>query len=220
MGFFNNLFNINEKSNFSVSGLNKELNSIYINEYFMNNDKGVLVVCNSLYEANDIYNRLINYNNRVLFFPMDDFITSEIAKNSPEFMIERISTLNKLIFDDNYIVVTNLMGVLRYLPLSNLYKNKIIHLKKNDDIARDDFISKLNDLGYEKVPIVSKTGEMAIRGYVVDIFPIEYSEPIRIEFWGDVIDSIKYFDLDSQISNKEVDNICIFPYTEFCYQMK
>ena len=101
MGFFNNLFNINEKSNFSVSGLNKELNSIYINEYFMNNDKGVLVVCNSLYEANDIYNRLINYNNRVLFFPMDDFITSEIAKNSPEFMIERISTLNKLIFDDN-----------------------------------------------------------------------------------------------------------------------
>ena len=215
MGFFNNLFNINEKSNFSVSGLNKELNSIYINEYFMNNDKGVLVVCNSLYEANDIYNRLINYNNRVLFFPMDDFITSEITKISPEFMIERISTLNKLVFDDNYIIVTNLMGVLRYLPSSELYKSKIINLKKNDDIDRDDFISKLNDLGYERVPIVSKTGEMAIRGYVVDIFPIEYSEPIRIEFWGDTIDSIKYFDLDSQISNKEVDNICIFPYTEF-----
>ena len=215
MGFFNNLFNINEKSNFSVSGLNKELNSIYINEYFMNNDKGVLVVCNSLYEANDIYNRLINYNNRVLFFPMDDFITSEITKISPEFMIERISTLNKLVFDDNYIIVTNLMGVLRYLPSSELYKSKIINLKKNDDIDRDDFISKLNDLGYERVPIVSKTGEMAIRGFVVDIFPIEYSEPIRIEFWGDTIDSIKYFDLDSQISNKEADNICIFPYTEF-----
>ena len=215
MGFFNNLFNINEKSNFSVSGLNKELNSIYINEYFMNNDKRVLVVCNSLYEANDIYNRLINYNNRVLFFPMDDFITSEITKISSEFMIERISTLNKLVFEDNYIVVTNLMGVLRYLPLSNLYKNKIIDLKKNEDIDRDDFISKLTDLGYERVPIVSKTGEMAIRGYVVDIFPVEYNEPIRIEFWGDTIDSIKYFDLDSQISNKEVDNICIFPYTEF-----
>ena len=130
MGFFNNLFNINEKSNFSVSGLNKELNSIYINEYFMNNDKGVLVVCNSLYEANDIYNRLINYNNRVLFFPMDDFITSEITKISPEFMIERISTLNKLVFKGNYIIVTNLMGVLRYLPSSELYKSKIINLKK------------------------------------------------------------------------------------------
>ncbi|UKI27343.1 MAG: hypothetical protein L6V91_01455 [Bacilli bacterium] len=129
--------------------------------------------------------------------------------------------MNKLVFDDNYIIVTNLMGVLRYLPSSELYKSKIINLKKNDDIDRDDFISKLNDLGYERVPIVSKTGEMAIRGYVVDIFPIEYSEPIRIEFWGDTIDSIKYFDLDSQISNKEVDNICIFPYTEFfCYQMK
>ncbi len=215
MGFFDSLFSINENGSFSVSGLNKELNSIYINEYFVNNSKGVLVVCNSLYEANDIYNRLINYNNRVLFFPMDDFITSEITKISSEFMIERISTLNKLVFEDNYIVVTNLMGVLRYLPLSNLYKNKIIDLKKNEDIDRDDFISKLTDLGYERVPIVSKTGEMAIRGYVVDIFPVEYNEPIRIEFWGDTIDSIKYFDLDSQISNKEVDNICIFPYTEF-----
>ena len=220
MGFFDSLFSINENGSFSVSGLNKELNSIYINEYFMNNDKGVLVVCNSLYEANDIYNRLINYNNRVLFFPMDDFITSEITKISPEFMIERISTLNKLVFEDNYIVVTNLMGVLRYLPSSELYKSKIINLKKSDDIDRDDFISKLTDLGYERVPIVSKTGEMAIRGYVVDIFPIEYNEPIRIEFWGDTIDSIKYFDLDSQISNKEVDNICIFPYTEFLLSNK
>ena len=56
---------------------------------------------------------------------------------------------------------------------------------------------------------------MAIRGYVIDIFPIEFDNPIRIEFWGDTIDSIKYFDLEDQISNTSVDSVKIYPYTEF-----
>ena len=215
MSFFDDLFELNSNSFYSVSGLNKELNSLYIYNYFIKKKNGVLVVFNSLYEANDIYNRLINYTDKVLFFPMDDFITSEISNISPEFLVDRISTLNKLVYDDNYIVITNLMGYLRYLPSSQLYKSKIINLKKGSEINRDNFISNLFDLGYEKVPIVSKTGEMAIRGYVIDIFPIEFDNPIRIEFWGDNIDNIKFFDIDSQLSDKELDEIKIFPYTEF-----
>ncbi|MGN1312455.1 MAG: transcription-repair coupling factor [Bacilli bacterium] len=215
MSFFDDLFELNSNSFYSVSGLNKELNSLYIYNYFIKKKNGVLVVFNSLYEANDIYNRLINYTDKVLFFPMDDFITSEITNISPEFLVDRISTLNKLVYDDNYIVITNLMGYLRYLPSSQLYKSKIINLKKGSEINRDNFVSNLFDLGYEKVPIVSKTGEMAIRGYVIDIFPIEVDNPIRIEFWGDNIDSIKFFDIDSQLSDKELDEIKIFPYTEF-----
>ena len=215
MSFFDDLFELNSNSFYSVSGLNKELNSLYIYNYFIKKKNGVLVVFNSLYEANDIYNRLINYTDKVLFFPMDDFITSEISNISPEFLVDRISTLNKLVYDDNYIVITNLMGYLRYLPSSQLYKSKIINLKKGSEIDRDSFISNLFDLGYEKVPIVSKTGEMAIRGYVIDIFPIEFDNPIRIEFWGDNIDNIKFFDIDSQLSDKEIDEIKIFPYTEF-----
>ena len=215
MSFFDDLFELNSNSFYSVSGLNKELNSLYIYNYFIKKKNGVLVVFNSLYEANDIYNRLINYTDKVLFFPMDDFITSEITNISPEFLVDRISTLNKLVYDDNYIVITNLMGYLRYLPSSQLYKSKIINLKKGSEINRDNFISNLFDLGYEKVPIVSKTGEMAIRGYVIDIFPIEFDNPVRIEFWGDNIDNIKFFDIDSQLSDKELDEIKIFPYTEF-----
>ena len=215
MAIFDNLFNISKDSGYAITGLNKELNSIYLYEYFVKNNRGILVLCNSLYEANDIYNRLINYTDKVLFFPMDDFITTEVTDISPEFMIDRLNTLNKTISGDKYIVVTNLMGVLRYLPDPKLYKDKIMEIVKNNDIDRDNFISCLFDLGYEKVPVVSRTGEMAIRGYVVDIFPVFSENPIRIEFWGDTIDSIKYFDLENQISSKEIDSIKIFPYTEF-----
>ena len=220
MSYFDSLFNIGSKSNYSITGLNKELNSIYIYDYFMKYKRNILVFCNSLYEANDIYNRLNCYTDKVLFFPMDDFIASEATSISPEFMIERLSTLNKLCSSDNYIVVTNMTGMLRYLPSRELYKSKFIKLKKNDSIDRDKFINDLYELGYESVPLVSKSGEMAIRGYVIDIFPIEEDSPIRIEFWGDDIDSIKYFDLDSQLSNEEINSIDIYPFTEFLIDSK
>ena len=215
MKFFDNLFDVDLKDEYLVSGLNKELNSIYIYEYFNTNNKNVLVLANSLFEANDFYNRLSCYTDKVLFFPMDDFIASEATAISPEFMIERLNTLNKLTGDGKYIVVTNLMGILRYLPSKSLYKDKIIKINNNDDFDRDKFISNLYDLGYEKVPVVTKTGEMAIRGYVIDVFPITYDNPIRIEFWGDTIDSIKYFNLDSQISNEKIDEAIIYSFTEF-----
>jgi len=215
MKFFDNLFDVNLKDEYLVSGLNKELNSVYIYEYFNKNSKNVLVLANSLFEANDFYNRLSCYTDKVLFFPMDDFIASEATAISPEFMIERLNTLNKLLESDKYIVVTNLMGILRFLPSKSLYKEKIIKIKNDDDFDRDKFISNLYDLGYEKVPVVTKTGEMAIRGYVIDVFPITYDNPIRIEFWGDTIDSIKCFDLDSQISNDQINEAIIYSFTEF-----
>ena len=74
---------------------------------------------------------------------MDDFITSEAIAISPEFKSERINTINKLIYDDKYIVITNLMGILRYLPSKDVWKKKIITLKKDNDINREKL---LNDL--------------------------------------------------------------------------
>ncbi|MGM9875794.1 MAG: transcription-repair coupling factor [Bacilli bacterium] len=220
MAFFDNLFDISNKDEQLVTGLNRELNCIYIYDYFNKYNKNILIVTNSLYEANDLYNRLINYTDKVLFFPMDDFMTSEASIISPELMIERLNTLNKILEDDKYIVISNLMGLLRYLPSKSLYESKIVKLNTDLDVNRDVLINKLFDLGYEKVPLVTKTGEMAIRGYVIDIFPIGIDNPIRIEFWGDTIDIIKYFDLDSQISNACVDEISIYPFTEFLLDNK
>ena len=215
MKFFEDLFTIENKNNYSISGLTKELNATYIYNTFNERDIGILVVCSSTYEANDIYNRLLNYTNKVLFFPMDDFITSEAIAVSPEFKTERISTLNKLIYDDKYIVVTNLMGVLRYLPTKEMWKKKIINIKKNIDIDREELINNLYELGYEKETIVTETGKFAIRGYVIDVFPIGMNNPIRIELWGDTVDSIKEFNVEDQLTICSLENVSIYPYSEF-----
>ena len=122
MKFFDHVFEIPDIDDYSVSGLNKELTCINIYDTFIKYNKGILVVASSTYVANLLYQMLLNYTDRVLFFPMDDFLTSEAIAISPEFKVERINTLNIISTDSRYIVVTNLMGALRYLPDRDLWR--------------------------------------------------------------------------------------------------
>ena len=216
MSFLDNIFDVGSmSSDYSIIGLNKEMSSLYIYDSFIKYNKGILVVASELYEANLLFEYLSKYTDRVLFFPMDDFLTSEAISVSPEFKAERIDTLNKLINDDKFIVVTNLMGYLRYLPLPSLWKDSNVNISVNCDYDRDSLLNKLYNMGYIRNVLVNETGNIGVRGYVIDIFPIMEENPVRIEFWGDTVTSIKYFDVDTQRSISEIDNICIYPFTEF-----
>ena len=211
---FEKLFDIDPKvSNIIIS--NNELKAIYIYDFFVTTKKSILVVASSLFEANKIYHDLENYTDKVLFFPMDDFLTSEALAISPELEITRLETINELLKEKATIVVTNLMGYLRYLPKKEIYKNKILTIKKSSTINSNNILSVLSELGYKREITVTKTGEMAIRGYVIDIFPIDELAPIRIELWGDDVESIKKFDVNTQLTIEEIDEITIKPITEF-----
>ena len=213
MKFFDNLLK-NEKSIVNC-GLTSELKTIYTYNKFIEKDKNILYVTNTLYESTMIYQSISNYTDNVLFFPMDDFLTSEALAISPEFEITRIETLTKLLENKKYIVITNLMGLLRYLPEKKLYKNSFINLKKNEDYKINELINKFYNIGYKRESVVYKTGEMAVRGFVVDIFPSNSINPVRIEFWGDTIDSIRIFDCDNQRTLKEIEEVIINPNSEF-----
>ena len=216
MGLFKDLFKVEHCDNLCVDGLNSELYAVYISNLFRKSNKNIVVVTNSLYEANDIHSRVLNYTDDVLYFPMDDFLTSEALSISPEFMIERINTLNNLVNSSKkYIIITNLMGILRYLPSTSTWKNSFINIKKDNDYDREKLLSDLVNLGYRRESVVSETGTFAVRGYVIDVFPLGEDNPVRLEFWGDTIESIKFFNVDSQMTKRDVDNIKICPYTEF-----
>ena len=197
----------------AISGLTDELKAIYTYKLFKKYNS-IIVVTNSLYEANITYQRLINYTKDILFFPMDDFLTSEALAISPEFKVTRLETLNSLLKDTNKIVVTNLMGYLRYLPKKEKYLDSIINLKVNEDYSIKDLAKKLDELGYVKETIVTATGTFATRGFVLDIYPISEENPIRIEYWGDTIDSIKTFNESTQITINNIEEINIYPNTE------
>ena len=217
MSIFDKIIKFNEK-NTEISGLTNELKGLYVNSAFNNTNKNILVVSNSLYEASRFYQILSNHNKNVLLFPMDDFLTSEALAVSPELKTTRLETLNSILNNDRNIIVTNLMGYLRFLPSFNTYKKSKINLKVNNDINIDALVEELFKLGYRKETIVNKTGEIAVRGFVVDIFPISYENPIRIEFWGDTVDSIRVFNVDNQLTLKNIDEAIINPNTEFLIQ--
>ena len=220
MNFFDNIFDISDTSDYSISGLSNELVCLNIYNAFIKHNKGFLVVTSSTFEANNLYQMLSNYTSKVLFFPMDDFLTSEAIAISPEFKAERINTLNMLAKNSNYIVVTNLMGALRYLPAKNIWKSSKITLKKGDTVDRDKLLLDLYNLGYERDAIVNGTGKLGVRGYIIDIFPISYDNAVRIELWGDEIDSIRSFDVLSQRSIEQLSEISIYPATELLLTSK
>ena len=211
-----NFKNIKEGLLSGVVGLNDELEGAYIDFICKNNSSNILVVTSTIYEANKLYNTISNYTNNVYLFPMDDFIISMSSIASPEFKMTRLETINEIISNDNKkIIITNLMGYLRFLPLSSTWKNKVVNLKVGEEINKDELFSLLCSTGYERETLVTKTGEISSRGYILDVFPIGYENAIRIEFFGDVIESIRYFNIDTQLSISNVKEVNIYPCSEF-----
>ena len=207
------IFNfLNYESGKSISGLTNELSVFCVLNKYKNIDGNILVVSNTLFEANNLYKSILNYTNNVALFPMDDFITSVAIAVSPEFKAARLDVLNSNY--KHHIIITNLMGYLRYLPKSLDYKNSIIDLKIGMKISRDDLVKKLDSLGYKRDSLVTSTGEFAVRGFVVDIFAMGSDNPVRIEFFDDEIEEIKEFDYDTQISSNKLKEFKITPFTE------
>ena len=220
MDFFKDFIDIPIKRDMGVYNLTDEFFCLFLNKISKEKDKNILVVVNSLYEANKLYNSLSSYNNSVYLFPMDDFLTSEAIAVSPDLMINRLGTINQVIDSSNNIVITNLMGYLRFLPTSENYKKFCLNLKVGDVISPKELSEKLFSCGYVCDTLVNKTGEIAIRGFVLDVFPIDEDNPIRIEFFDDEIESIRIFDADTQKSISTLNNIEIKPFFEFLTDKK
>ena len=190
-----------------ISGLTHELNVFYVQKLCEKYDRNIIVLTSSLFEANKIYDSLVKIHDNTLLFPMDDFLSSMIVASSPELKYKRLETLDKLKSDKKYIIVTNLMGCLKYLPSANI-KN-YIDIKQNDVIKRDILAEEINKLGYHRESLVTMSGEYAVRGFILDLYPIDYEHPIRIEFDGNIIDNIKYFNENTQMSTEESNKIKI-----------
>ena len=208
---------ISSKFNFDASnivGLNSELKAMYCYELLKKKNKGFLVVTNSLYEANTLYQYINNYTEKVLLFPMDNFLTSEVLASSPELKIKRIETMIELSKNNNYIVITNLMGYLKYLPDKHSFLNGILDLKAGMTFNFNKLVESLVELGYEKETLVEKTGDFAVRGFVIDIYPVSMENPVRLEFFDDEIESIRIFDVNTQLSLKKLDQIYVYPNTD------
>ena len=218
MDFLNNYFKYQNES--EIVGLTPELNIFYILNYFQKTNKNILIITNTLYEANKYFDSISTYTDDCLLFPMDDFVASVALAISPELKIKRLETINVLKENNRKIVVTNLMGLLRYLPDYKSANKLEFKLQTGMSINRDKILDVLDSFGYKRDTLVTSTGEYAVRGYVIDLFLIEQEHPIRIEFFGNEIESIRFFDENTQMSIKEITEITCLPYQEITTSVK
>ncbi len=213
MNLFDQFFKTLPLKNTAFTDMTEELFCIYVRQ-LLQADKNVLIVASSLMEANKLYRGISNYTDAVYLFPMDDFLTSEAIAISPDLMVTRLETLQAITSDLPCIVITNLMGYLRFLPTKENFLKSQVTLTVGMEIKPIDLISNTMYLGYTRQTIVTQTGEVGIRGFVIDIFPLGEDHPLRIEFFGDTIESLRFFDENTQKSLHSIDHIVIEPFTE------
>ena len=199
------------KNNICINGLTGELNVFYVDRLFKNKDKSILIVTSTLYEANQFYENLKKINANAFLFPMDDFLTSVALAVSPELKIKRLETLEAIKKNNKAIIVTNLMGYLKFLPP---YHEKEFVVSVNENINRTDLENYLEQKGFKKETLVTTTGEYALRGFIIDVFIPLLNNPVRIELFGDHVESIRYFDIQTQRSLEKINKVTISSFGE------
>jgi len=126
----------------------------------------------------------------------------------------RLKALYALTSEKNPIVVTSLEAVLfKILPKDALIK-ALEYLEPGEDLEREALLKKLETGGYLRTSLVEEMGDYSVRGGVIDIFPPMYSEPVRLEFWGDRLESIRHFDPETQRTTAHLKELSLLPASE------
>lgn len=172
-----------------------------------------LLVASNLYKAQRIYNLLVSIlgQESVLLFPADELIRAQTFAQSKEMVAQRLYVLNEIVHGRGKIVVCNLAAATRYLPSPVLFSRKTIDFTKGKTYSFDLIKKSLISNGYSRVNKIDQSLQFAIRGDILDIYSVNNENPVRIEFFGDEVESIRFFDLATQVSIKEVDKISILP---------
>ncbi len=220
--YFLNKLNVNKllvDEKISIGKSSDGFNQMLIALDFYKNNKSIFVVLPNIYMAQVYYDSLISFVNEddVLFFPADELISVEMVSATGDFLFERIQTLYTLLKENKKIVVMNMHAAIKYELPKEIWQNSVFSIKENDSIEIEELLKKLIKLGYESTFTTVRTGQFSKRGSIVDIFPLGYEKPIRLDFFGDDIESIKTFNPDTQRSIEKVNNIDIMPVSEFLF---
>ena len=196
--------------------------ALLISSSFLASNKCFVIIKNSLYNAQRLYDRLSTFlnNEEIYLYPTDESLRLDAIAESKELIAERVYILSKILKNERCIIVTHTSSIIRHLPLKEDFEKSFINLKIGDIFSKDKLINLLEMSGYERVVKIDHSLQYAIRGGVIDIFSVNYNDPIRIEYFDDEIDSIRFFNLVSQRTVETLKSIEILPASELVIDSK
>ncbi|CZD23319.1 transcription-repair coupling factor [Streptococcus pneumoniae] len=213
---------LTDKKRQLILGLSTSTKALAIASSLEKEDKIVLLT--STYgEAEGLVSDLISILGEELVYPflVDDAPMVEFLTSSQEKIISRVEALRFLTDSSKKgILVCNIAASRLILPSPNAFKDSIVKISVGEEYDQHAFIHQLKENGYRKVTQVQTQGEFSLRGDILDIFEISQLEPCRIEFFGDEIDGIRSFEVETQLSKENKTELTIFPASDMLLREK
>lgn len=165
--------------------------------------------------AEEMFREYSFYEDNVYYYPGKDYLFFQSDVRGNALSVPRLGAIEAIIKGGSYTIITTVGALLNAMPPKNKLKDGIIHIETGDTIDLGRFRKKLVADGYEPADEVSEPGQMAVRGGIIDVFPLTHDRPLRIELFDDEIDSIRIFDAGTQRTVEVIDKTDIFPATEY-----
>ena len=208
---YKSIFNFNIENGIKLSVSNNEIYSQLILYIFFSVQSDLIILVPTLNDANKLFNNLKSYISNVYIFPEDDYLTKKAIAASTDLLFMRMSFLNSIDNCDKKILICHVNSFIKKLPAKSEYLSKSIKLNNGQIIDRNEFLKKLDSIGYKKESLVTNVGEYAVRGFVIDVYPFQEDHPVRIDFFDNEISNISFFDEYSQRTIKDNESILIKP---------
>ena len=186
----------------------------FISELLKNERKWKLIITYDETRAIQIYEDMKAFERNVLLYPASDFLFFYADIQGHLITKERINVWQHLSEDESGVVVTTIDAIMDKIEEYNQFKSSVLTINETDSIDLEELSKKLIQLGYERMSEVDGIGQFCIRGGIIDIFSLTGENPVRIELWDNEIDSMRFFDVQSQRSIENISNIKIYPAKE------
>ena len=213
---FDALTNQIKKGPIGVVGLTPPAKAHFAGALCAYMEKSAIYVCDSDYAAKRMSEALSFFlPEGVCYYPSKELDFFKADAMSHELLNERLSVIERLISEEkNHLCVMSLDALLQFTVDLNDYKKSVITLSTGDAFSIDALVERLVTMGYTREDMVEGKGQLSVRGGILDVFSPTAENPVRIEFFGDEIDSIRSFDSFTQVSLENVSTVQIGPADE------
>jgi len=183
-------------------------------------DNKTLIILPDENKARELCERLSGFSLKAYFFPARDYRLISADVSGREFSNERLGVLSRMLKNDFDVIVTTVEAACQQtIPRAKL-RDSILRISRDEPISLDTILSKLEELGYKRYEKVEGAGQYSVRGGIVDIFIPSYSSPVRIELFGDEVDSMSFFDVLTQRRTERTDLVTVAPSEEIFFGVK
>ena len=197
-----------------VSGLSDIHKALMLSAFVSETKKQIILITPDEASASNLYDDLVSLGVKAGILPSRDYAIGGFQGYSKEYEHKRIYTLSKILEGSFDVVLLSVESAMQIVPPQRILKENCLRFKTADTLPTDSIISSLLTAGYVRSDLVEGVGQFSVRGGIIDIFAVNETSPFRIEFWGDEIDTISKFDLDTQRRTDTLNEIAIAPASE------